>query len=134
MNTNLLSTLDAALAAMKKKAEAMNIKGVAVVAYAEGNAVKEWTSKMLVVGDMTVPDKEHNLLGIAYTKAVEMADTLKDSGSGIRPPMKGEYGWQGGKVAKGKTGIVIAAFSGAESMQDVQVSQVAIDELLKAGL
>ena len=55
---------------------------------------------MVVVGRMkdtpTEKDKGANLLGIAYAKAAEMADTLKDSGSHVRPPMTGEFGWEGG--------------------------------------
>ena len=34
-----------------------------------------------------------------------MAETLKDSGSGVRPPMIGEYGWQGGVIAKAEHGL-----------------------------
>jgi len=103
---------------------------VAVVAYAEGDTVQSWSSKMLVVGRMkNAPadgKKGDNLLGIAYTKAAEMADTLKDSGSGVRAPMTGEYGWQGGVVAKTKSGIVIVAFSGGKSEDDVQASRAGL--------
>jgi uncharacterized protein GlcG (DUF336 family) len=55
-----------------------------------------------------------------------MAATLKDSGSGIRPILTGELGWQGGVVSKGKSGIVIAAFSGGRSEDDVQVSRAGL--------
>jgi hypothetical protein len=58
-----------------------------------------------------------------------MADTLKDSGSKVRPPKTGEYGFQGGKVARGKTGILIASFSGGPSEDDVKVSQAGLDIL-----
>jgi hypothetical protein len=119
-----------ALAAMKERAEALHISGVAVVAYAEGERVSSWSSKMVVVGGMTKPpsenDKGSNLLAIAYAKASEMAATLKDSGHGIRPNLVGEYGWQGGVVARGKTGILIAAFSGGRSEDDVQVSRAGL--------
>jgi hypothetical protein len=124
---------DKALQAMKKRAEELDIKGVAVVAFAEGETVQAWSSKMVVVGHMTdnlaADKKGNNLLGIAYTKAAEMADTLKNSGSKVRPPMTGEYGWQGGLVAKGKSGIVIAAFSGGPSADDVKVSRAGLDIL-----
>src|ERR1017187_7761979 len=77
---------DTALLTMQKRAEELKIHGVAVVAYAEGDTVKSWSSKMLVVGKMTNPASDtkagDNLLGIAYTKASEMADTLKNSGKG----------------------------------------------------
>jgi len=124
---------DTALLAMKKRAEELKIKGVALVAYAPGDTVNSWTSKMVVVGQMTTPasgtNQGSNLLGIAYTKASEMADTLKDSGSKVRPPKTGEYGFQGGKVARGKTGILIASFSGGPSEDDVKVSQAGLDIL-----
>ncbi|MGC0775110.1 MAG: hypothetical protein WB543_19400, partial [Candidatus Acidiferrum sp.] len=78
-------------------------------------------------------DKGANLLGIAYAKAAEMADTLKDSGSQVRPPMTGEFGWTGGVIVRGKSGYLIAAFSGGKSEDDVQVSRAGVAEL-KIGL
>jgi len=121
---------DRALAAMQTRATELNVKGVAVVSYAEGDVVKSWSSKMLVVGNL----RNHggNLLGIAYSKASEMADTLKASGSGVRPPIKGEYGFQGGVIAKGKTGWLIAAFSGGKSADDVKISQAGLDKLTQS--
>jgi hypothetical protein len=122
---------DKALLAMKKRAEELNIKGVALVAYAEGDTVKSWTSKMVVVGNLTSGAdqnrKGNNLLAIAYSKAAEMADTLKDSGSKVRPPMLGEFGYQGGLVIKGKTGIVMVVFSGGSSEDDLKVSHTGLD-------
>jgi hypothetical protein len=122
-----------ALRAMTKRANELKIKGVALVACAEGDTVKSWSSKMVVVGNLTTgqkPDKKgNNLLGIAYSKAAEMADTLQDSGSKVRPPLNGEYGYQGGLVIKGKTGILIAAFSGGPSEDDVKVSRAGLDVL-----
>jgi hypothetical protein len=122
---------DKALLAMKQRAEELKIKGVALVAYAPGDIVQSWTSKMLVVGNLkTAPtsptDKGSNLLGIAYSKAAEMADTIKNSGHAGRPAMTGEYGWEGGVAAKGKAGILIVAFSGGASSQDVQVSRAGL--------
>ena len=74
----------AALEAMKKRAAELNITGVAVVSYAQGDTIQSWTSKMAVVGRMTDPKASangNNLLGIAYAKSAEMADTLQDSGT-----------------------------------------------------
>ena len=128
---------DAALTAMRTRAEELKIGGVAVVAYFEGEAIQAWSSKMIVVGrykdEPTVNDKGSNLLGIVYAKAAEMADTHKDSGSKIRPPMTGEFGWNGGVIARCKTGYVIAAFSGGKSEDDVEVSRAGLAKL-KAGL
>ena len=92
---------------------------------------------MLVVGRMkdnpSATDKGANLLAIAYSKAAEMADTLKDSGSKVRPSMTGEVGWTGGVILRGKAGYVIAAFSGGKSEEDVKVSQAGV-EVLKSKL
>jgi uncharacterized protein GlcG (DUF336 family) len=92
---------------------------------------------MVVVGRMkdapSTGNNGSNLLGIAYAKAAEMADTLQNSGSGTRPPMIGEFGWQGGVIARAKTGYVIAAFSGGKSEDDVEVSRAGL-EVLKSAL
>ncbi len=124
---------DSALQAMAKRAEELKIKGVALVAYIEGEQTKGWSSKMLVVGSMknapSEKTKGSNLLGIAYSKAAEMAETLKDSGNAGRPPMTGETGWQGGLIRKCKSGYIIAAFSGGPSESDVKTSQAGLDVL-----
>jgi uncharacterized protein GlcG (DUF336 family) len=124
---------DRALRAMTKRAEELQIKGVAVVAYIEGDRVASWASKMVVVGTMkNAPSEKNrgaNLLAIAYSKAAEMAETLKDSGSAGRPPMTGETGWQGGLIRQGKTGYLIAAFSGGPSEADVKVSRAGLEVL-----
>jgi uncharacterized protein GlcG (DUF336 family) len=124
---------DQALEAMKKRADELGIGGVAVVAYFAGDKIQSWSSKMAVFGRMkdepTDKDKGANLLGIAYAKAAEMADTLKDSGSHVRPPMTGEFGWTGGVIVRGKGGYLIAAFSGGKSEDDVQVSRAGVARL-----
>ena len=88
---------------------------------------------MLVIGRMrdepSDTSKGANLIGIAYAKAVEMADTLKDSGSQVRPPMTGEFGWNGGVIVQGRNGYLIAAFSGGKSEDDVEVSRSGIAQL-----
>lgn len=128
---------DSALMAMTQRAEELKIHGAAVVAYIEGEATKSWSSKMFVVGAMknapTGKDRGANLLAIAYSKAAEMAETLKDSGNAGRPPMGGETGWQGGLIKKGKAGYLIAAFSGGPSESDLKVSQAGL-EVLAGGL
>ena len=99
----------AALDAMKRKAAELNIQGVAVVSYAEGESVDRWTSRMAVVGHLTdvkASANGNNLLGIAYAKSAEMARTLKDSGTAGGAPMTGEFGWQGGVILKTGSGYV----------------------------
>ena len=134
---NFDAVADKALLAMKNRAEALNIKGVAVVACSKGCIVKSWSSKMLVVGNLTAAPSPKspagsNFLAIAYTKAAEMASTQKDSGSRVRPPMKGETGWKGGVVTRGKSGLLIAAFSGGPSEDDVKVSRAGLAVLSAA--
>jgi hypothetical protein len=130
------ATADRAIAAMKKRAEDLHVMGVAVVAYSPGDSVTSWSSKMIVVGHMsdepTASKKGSNLLGIAYAKAAEMASTLKDSGSGVRPLMTGEYGWHGGVVGKGRNGTIIAAFSGGRDADDLSVSKTGLAVLAEA--
>jgi hypothetical protein len=134
-STSFDAVANSALAAMKSRADGLHVKGVAVVAYAQGDTVTAWSSKMMVVGSMTQPgsgnDAASNLLGIAYAKASEMASTLKNSGSGGRPVYKGELGWQGGVVSKGNAGILIAAFSGGRSEDDVRISTAGLEALKK---
>jgi hypothetical protein len=119
-----------ALGAMRKSAGELKINGVALVAYAPGDTVQSWTSKMMVVGALkrapTDAKSGSNFLGIAYSKAAEMADTLKNSGTSGRAPLTGECGWEGGVVAKGKAGFLIVAFSGGASAQDVQISRAGL--------
>jgi len=129
-NSSQEELFDKALLAMSQRARELNIKGVALVAYAPGDTVQSWSSKMVVVGNLKTPatdrDKGSNLLAIAYAKAAEMADTLKDSGSKVRPSLTGENGWEGGVTARGKTGQLIAAFSGGVSADDVKVSRAGL--------
>jgi len=128
---------DAALEAMKKRAAELKVTGVAVVSYAQGETIQGWSSKMAVVGRMkdppTATEKGNNFLGIAYAKASEMADTLADSGTAKRAPMTGEFGWQGGVIARVKSGYAIAAFSGGKSEDDAAISRAGL-EVLKGAL
>ncbi|HZZ18872.1 MAG TPA: hypothetical protein VFE25_05860 [Opitutaceae bacterium] len=120
-----------ALQAMRAHAEALHMSGVAIVAFSAGDTLDSWSSRMVVVGSMLeLPSatraKGSNLLGVAYAKAAEMAATLKDSGKLERPVMTGEFGWQGGVVTKGKSGVLIAAFSGGRSEDDVSTAKAGL--------
>jgi hypothetical protein len=134
---NFDEAANAALLGMRQRAAELSISGVAVVAYFEGDSIQSWSSKMTVIGRMkdnpSATDRGSNLLAIAYSKAAEMADTLKDSGSQVRPTMTGEVGWTGGVIVRGKTGYLIAAFSGGKSEDDVKVSRAGV-EVLKSAL
>jgi hypothetical protein len=121
---------------MKQRAAELNIQGVAVVSFAPGDSVQAWSSQMAVVGHMTDHtngQKGNNLLAIAYAKASEMANTLKDSGTSGGTPMTGEFGWQGGVMERTAKGYIIVAFSGGKSEDDVQVSKAGL-AILKARL
>ena len=84
---------------------------------------------MKVVGALSSPTA--NLLAIANSKASEMADTYKNSGSKVREPKTGEFGWQGGIVKKVKSGYILAVFSGASGEQDVEISNEGVDWFYK---
>jgi hypothetical protein len=130
------SAAQAALAAMKQRAAELKIQGVAVVSFAPGDTVQSWSSQMAVVGHMTDHtngEKGNNLLAIAYAKASEMANTLKDSGTSGLTPMTGEFGWQGGVMTRTGKGYIIVAFSGGKSEDDVEVSKAGL-AVLKARL
>ena len=130
---NFDEVADLALRAMKQRAAELNIKAVAMVAASAGGRIQSWSSKMLVVGAMkkgpSQDEPEINLLAIVYSKAAEMADTLQASGSGVRSPLKGEFGWPGGVITPGKTGYLIAAFSGGSSADDVKAASAGLDIL-----
>lgn len=124
---------DKALAAMTRRAGELNIQGVALVAFIKGDTTQAWSSKMVVVGRLTNEPNGNNpganLLAIAYTKAAEMAVTLKDSGHAGRPPMTGETGWEGGLIREGRNGHLLAAFSGGPSEDDLKVSRAGLEVL-----
>ncbi len=120
---------DQCLALIEQAAQKISIKGVAIVAFIPGDVTSSWISKMKVVGNLT-SDKA-NLLGIASTKAAEMADTHLDSGSGVREIYSGELGYKGGLIKKVKSGYLIAVFSGGKSEQDLEVSKIGLDWLSK---
>ena len=130
---NFDAIADTALTAMRARADELKVTGVAIVAYYEGDTIQSWSSKMVVVGsyrkEPSATDKGSNLLAIVYAKAAEMADTHKDSGSKVRDVMTGELGWQGGVIARGKKGYLIAAFSGGKDPDDVQVSRAGLAKL-----
>lgn len=124
-----MSHADDALAAIEQGAVKLNIKGVAIVVYVPGDSTRAWISKMKVVGQMKKGSS--NLLGVASTKAAEMADTYQDSGSGIRPPLRGEYGYKGGVIRKVSSGYIMAVFSGGSPDQDKEAATAGAELLAK---
>jgi len=119
-----------ALEAMAKEAVARQMKGVAVIAFVPGDATRSWSSRMRVVDAFVLG--QANVLGIAYAKMSEMADTLENSGSGKRPPHHGELGYKGGAIRKVAGGHLLAAFSGGKDTDDLDVANLGLDLLEKA--
>ena len=135
------ATAGEALAAMRARADELHMTGVAVVAALEGDPVQSWSSRMIVVGRYKddpkadkPDDKGINLLAVAYAKAAQMADTHKDSGTQARPPLNAEFAWNGGVIEHGRTGYLIAAFSGGASEDDVKVARAGMLKLKAAAL
>ena len=120
---------DECLAIIEQAAQKMSVSGVAVIAFIPGDVTKSWISKMKVAGALT--SSTANLLAIANSKASEMADTYKNSGSGVREPKTGEFGWQGGIIKKVNSGYILGAFSGATGEQDVELAGKGLDWLYK---
>ena len=118
-----------ALDAMVKEAENRKMKGVAAIAFVPGDKTLDWHSRMRVV-DSLVQGKA-NVLAIAYCKLSEMADTLQDSGSKLRPPLHGELGYRGGAIRKVPGGHLLAAFSGGKDTDDLAVAVIGLDSLEK---
>jgi len=114
---------------MKQAAQEMGVKGVAVIAYIPGENSSEWISKMKVAGALS--NASASFLAIAYSKAAEMADTFKDSGSGTREPLHGEFGYQGGIIRKVESGYILAVFSGASGEQDAEIATGGVTYLME---
>ena len=122
---NFIALADQCLTRIEQAAQKLPIQGVAIVAFIPGDVTLTWISKMKVVGKLT--SGKNNLLGIAYTKASEMAETHMDSGSGIREIFSGELGYKGGLIKKVKSGYILAVFSGGSSDQDLEVAKIGLD-------
>jgi hypothetical protein len=118
---------DNCLALMEEAAREMSVKGVALIAFIPGDSTTKWVSKMRVVG--ALKNNSANYLAIAYSKAAEMADLYKDSGSKTRDPLHGEFGYMGGIIKKVESGYILAVFSGASGEQDAEIANIGVDSL-----
>ena len=116
-----------ALDAMAAEAKARKMKGVAAIAFVPGDKTQGWTSHMRVVDSMVLG--KANVLGVAYCKLSEMADTLTDSGSKVRDTLHGELGYRGGAIRKVAGGYLLAAFSGGKDTDDLDVAKIGLDVL-----
>lgn len=119
---------------MEKHARKLGVKGVILVASMD-DAGFSWVSQMKAVDTIKVisegPGKHeypgYNFIGIAYSKAAEMADTKLNSGSKVRSAFQGEFGYQGGLIKKNQSGFILAVFSGASGEQDSEIAQAGMD-------
>jgi ribose transport system substrate-binding protein len=130
---NFQTLADNIINEMEIHARKLGVKGVIMVASMD-DAGNSWVSKMKAVNAIKVlsddPKSEYpgyNFIGIAYSKAAEMADTKLNSGSKVRAPYQGEFGYQGGLIKKMQSGFIITVFSGATSEQDLEIAQVGMN-------
>ncbi|TFH03802.1 MAG: hypothetical protein E4H09_04620 [Spirochaetales bacterium] len=127
------SVAEKMVTAMESHARKLGVTGVALVARMNDSGFA-WTSQMKAVGRIisgpeTKDGKDrpgNNYIGIAYTKAAEMAETKIHSGTTSRQPLHGEFGYPGGAIEKLESGYILAVFSGATGEQDFEISQVGI--------
>lgn len=122
-----LKHVDDCFSVMEEKANEMDVRGACILAYIPGDVSKTWISSMHIVG--ALQNGNANFLGIAYTKAAEMADTFKDSGSGVREALHGEFGYKGGTIKKIDSGYILAVFSGASGEQDLEIATKGLEKL-----
>ncbi len=121
--------LERALDAMQDHAGKIGGQGVAVVAWLASSESDQWEARMRVVGRLIQenPDgKKFNLIAVAWSKAAEMCVSHRNSGDRTREKLTGELGYRGGVIASLGGGFVVAAFSGATSEQDVEISRAGL--------
>ena len=118
-----MNGLESILARMVKHSSAANLKGISAVAALDSNRKIH-----LITADCGKTfSPECNYMALACSKISEMADTLKDSGSKVRPIAHGEFGYTGGAIkAKGDI-YYLAAFSGAKGEEDLEVSNYGLE-------
>ena len=120
-----INNADEVLQMMKQEALRMNIKGAGLVCFIPGDQTQSWISKMIIAG--ASGNEGYNFIAIAYSKASEMAETLQNSGSKVRPVKVGEFDYIGGIIKKIDSGYLLSTFSGASGEDDLAVSQKGLD-------
>ncbi|MBC5839285.1 hypothetical protein [Flavobacterium muglaense] len=122
-----LDNSDSSLTAMEQKSKELKIRGVGIIAFLE-DGKENWVSKMKVMG--ALKNEKVNFLAVAYSKAGEMVDTLKNSGTSDRTPLLGEFNFLGGLIEKVNNGYVLVVFSGATGEEDTVVAEVGLEFIL----
>ena len=120
-----INNADEALQMMKQEALRMNIKGAGLLCFIPGDQTQSWISKMIIAG--ASGNEGYNFIAIAYSKASEMAETLQNSGSKVRPVKVGEFDYIGGIIKKIDSGYLLSTFAGASGEDDLAVSKKAMD-------
>lgn len=129
--------ITAALDVMQEKAEAIGVRGVAVVLILPtGEEVGSLTPQMRVCGRYSRPsdpirgadDTGTNYLAVAFSKVADMVRTQQASGHSKIVP-KGELGFEGGHVVVKDDYTAYVAFSGGTAEQDTQVALAALNAL-----
>lgn len=131
---NFQIVADKMIAEMVNHAKKLDVKGVILVAKMDETG-SSWISYMKTVKTIKdVPENPeqheypgYNFIGIAYSKAAEMADTKMNSGSKIRLPYQGEFGYPGGAIKKVQSGFILTVFSGATGEQDFEIANIGIN-------
>ena len=127
--------------AMEQHARKLGVSGVIVVTHLAPDGMS-WKSVMKAVEKIkvTADNKEknpkypgYNFIGIAYSKAAEMADTLQNSGTKTRPSYQGEFGYGGGLIAQSQAGSILSVFSGSTEELDTEIAQIGIDAFFASG-
>lgn len=133
-----------ALDAMQEKANELEIKGVACILIVQGNELT-WRPVLRRMGrierdpDTSKDPKDSgaNYLAIVCSKIAEMVSTGQNSGSKIRPGLRGELEVRGGitrrdsREALGRTinYRLFTAFSGGLEDEDVVIATAGMDAL-----
>ena len=131
---NFQSAAATIITEMENHARKLGVKGVIVVAGMDESGLS-WESQMKAVDTIKVldgnPEKSrypgYNFIGVAYSKAAEMADTKLNSGSKVRSAYEGEFGYQGGIIKKVRRGYIMTVFSGATGEQDFEIATAGIN-------
>ena len=126
-NDELRNCLVAALEEMKKKAEDMDIQGVAVASVLNRGESIDWIGEMKVVETPFNFKEGWNLVAIAWSKCGEAIATAADSGDPDHEKILGECGFAGGAYDEYEGYKMAFAFSGALSEEDLEVAKHGIE-------
>ena len=134
---NSVATQRLAVATMSRKANELDVGGVAVALVTDVSLPVLLEPAFIVVGkfqrgprDDDPNDTGTNYAAVAWSKLAEMLATRVDSGTDKdRRPKKGECGWPGGVVAREGEFLLLTAFSGGTGEEDVKIAKAGLESL-----